>query len=307
MPFKKRTKPLSFKKYKKTDKLIDRFFQFGNRSGGSFSSKSIHSYTIAYDQFFKVVKKEFDKVKREDCEDFYAHLKKKELSKTSISQKVAAVKALFRYAIECQKIKFNPMTIRVSSRSSKNAFLKQYVPSREDIRKIFSVALNPKHDAIIHLLYYHGLRAGEICALKIKDVDFHNRTITIRGKGDKIRKNTLNPKVITPLNNWLRLRPNTDLEEVFVSPSSNKGGKQIPMRVAYVESVISNLVERTDIGQNITPHSFRRAFITHAIEEGIKLPVISRMVGHTDINTTMRYVSLASIDDSTVAENFKGV
>lgn len=167
--------------------------------------------------------------------------------------------------------------------------------SLEDIKKMINACdtkLGLRDKTILLFLLDSGVRRAEFCALNIEDVDFSTGAVEIKhGKGDKRRTVFIGQKTKRLLRKYLRTRKELRLDSpVFVTSKGERlsyaGLRQIFRRRA------------THAGLEKTPgaHDFRRTFAVEALRNGIDLATLSRIMGHTSVSTTMRYLHLLDDD-----------
>lgn len=293
--FRKRIK-LSYEKLPKTKKLIERFFQHGNRNEGEdFSSLTVEQYRYGFHYFFEWFGKEFDKVKPEDGENYTDYLKGQKISIATIRGRLAMIKGLLRYAKDMGYLrKENPVKLikLIGKKDVENKFIENVyktILSREEIQKLLSVTRNPRDNLIIALLYGTGMRVGELVKLNLSDVNLEKRQVFIQGKGNRDRINTLKQCIVRRFQLYLIVRAGSKDGDspVFTSPK----GKRFTYE--SIRLMIDEMVKRAGITKHITPHSFRHMHITHSIEEGIPVPEIKKNVGHSNFETTMKYYQFA--------------
>lgn len=140
------------------------------------------------------------------------------------------------------------------------------------------------------LLYRLGIRIGEAIAIDLKDIDHEKEILLIHGKGRKKRKLPLLPDLVELIDSWLccrnRLYNADQLDALFVS----KKGNRLSIRTA--QDNMKKLVEKAEpfsIDQ-VTPHSLRHAFATHAIEGEQDMVVLKAIMGHASSKSTELYV-----------------
>lgn len=157
----------------------------------------------------------------------------------------------------------------------------------ETIRK---ACKNKRDRALIEFLYSTGCRVSEAINAKIDDVDFLNCTLEVTGKGNKTRTVYINAKAFVYIKDYLSSRTD-DSEYLFVKnikpfDKLTKDG---------VEKVIRVLVKGLNLnGKHITPHSFRHTTATTAVQNGMPITDIQKMLGHTNIETTMIYAKTSN-------------
>lgn len=144
--------------------------------------------------------------------------------------------------------------------------------------------------AVLELLYGLGLRVSECCGLGMRDVDLRGRTVTVLGKGRKIRRLPLGRPALDAVAAWLREgRPElatdaTPADALFL----NRRGRRLGPRDAY------RLVEAHPLpdGRTLHPHALRHAYATHLLEGGADLRTVQELLGHADLATTQIYTHL---------------
>ena len=150
----------------------------------------------------------------------------------------------------------------------------------------------PRDFAILMLMFDCGLRAQETCDLLLSDVDFAERTITVRhGKGDKERIVVFSPDTLTALWNYLRDAPRRPSDPLFRSQRGSGAGG------ALTRSGLRHLFKRLEIAAGIegvrcSPHTMRHAFASSYIMGGGAVEDLQKLMGHTTPAMSMRYVEL---------------
>lgn len=145
--------------------------------------------------------------------------------------------------------------------------------------------------AIIDLLASTGMRVGELVGLNIADIDFDNRECIVFGKGSKERPVYFDARTKIHLQNYLNSRDD-DNPALFVSLLKPHDRLQI----SGVEIMLRKLGKKLDIPK-VHPHKFRRTLATKAIDKGMPIEQVQKLLGHTKIDTTMQY---AMVDQNNV-------
>lgn len=137
--------------------------------------------------------------------------------------------------------------------------------------------------ALIDMLASTGMRVGELVKLNIKDVDFHERECIVTGKGGKQRPVYFDARAKLHLQNYLDSRSDND-PALFVS--SDKEASRLS--IGAVEERVRRLGKTSGVGR-VYPHLFRRTLATHAIDKGMPIEQVQKLLGHAKIDTTMHY------------------
>jgi site-specific recombinase XerD len=159
--------------------------------------------------------------------------------------------------------------------------------AREEIARLFDLTTNLKHRTILMTIYGTGVRLSEACHLRVGDIDSSRMTIRVEdGKGAKDRYTMLSPLLLVALRQyWVAYRPKQWL-------FTNQDGTQ-PISDGTVQKIFYRAMVRAGITKDCGVHGLRHAIATHLLEAGAALPKIQRLLGHSNISTTMRYLHLA--------------
>lgn len=185
----------------------------------------------------------------------------------------------------------------------------EYVDRREVFRKDFEKIIstirlesqNPllmrRNLAIIYLLFYCGLRRGEIVGLLVMDLDMDKRMLTIRGETSKskaTRQVPLNPNVVLYLEDYLleRRKRNYKTSSLFVSGNEDTG-----LSIFGYVHLVRTLVKKSGVQFHL--HKLRHTFASNLVRGKVDVYAIQRLLGHTDIRMTQKYLR------STTAEDFR--
>jgi integrase/recombinase XerD len=157
------------------------------------------------------------------------------------------------------------------------------------VKAILEAPKNLGHRAILATLYATGLRVSEVTKLKVADLDRHRMVIQVRdGKGRKDRQVMLAEPLREVLTAYWRWKRPTD----WLFPGTKPG---CPVSRATVFKTCRKAAGQAGITKPVHPHSFRHAFATHLLDDGVSLPVIQALLGHTNLKTTARYLHVSDI------------
>ena len=144
----------------------------------------------------------------------------------------------------------------------------------------------PRERAIIEFLFSTGCRVSEIAGVKKDDVDWNARTVHLFGKGSKHRTSYLNAKAEVSLKAYLKDRTD-DSDFLFVTERKPHRG----LTTCALEKIVRNIALRSsaEMNKHVTPHILRHTTATLALQNGMPIADISRLLGHEKIETTMIY------------------
>lgn len=165
----------------------------------------------------------------------------------------------------------------------KTAKVVKQIITDEGMEKLRDVCSVPRDLAIIDLLYSTGIRVGELVNLNIDDIDFEQRECIVLGKGDKERKVYFDAKSKIHLQKYIQSRTDNN-PALFVTLDAPFDR----LKISGVEIRLRELGRKTNIGR-IHPHKFRRTMATRAIDKGMPIEQVQKILGHSQIDTTMQY------------------
>lgn len=155
----------------------------------------------------------------------------------------------------------------------------------------------PRRDrAMLEVLYGSGLRATELCALRLADVNLEERIMRVTGKGNKTRLVRFGRKACEAIENYIKYerswltaatgtgQPAKARPELFLSERRGR-----PLTRERIWQIVTELARLAGFNERIYPHLMRHSFATHLLENGADLRVIQELLGHADITTTAIY------------------
>jgi site-specific recombinase XerD len=165
------------------------------------------------------------------------------------------------------------------------------VMSKEEVADVLGSIDNFKHRVVLLFIYSTGTRVSECVNTKLTDIDSRRMQVNIReGKGLKQRAVPLSPLLLKALRRYYRAYgPGHYLFE-------GAGGKGTHLGVSAVREICRKARYRTPhIHKQYTPHTFRHCFATHLLEQGTNLLVIQRLMGHSDLGNTLKYLHVQKL------------
>jgi len=166
--------------------------------------------------------------------------------------------------------------------------------SADEVAKFWRSFRSFRDLALVGLMLLDGLRSCEVLALRLEDLQLADAQMRVLGKGNKKRVLPLPSEVIEVLDQYLRLeRPLTNSPSLFVSLKGRHRGR------AMTPAGLRSLFRHHRVGSQVphaNAHRFRHTFGTDMVRDGISLPALQHLMGHSQIHTTMLYVQLAPQD-----------
>ncbi len=236
----------------------------------------------------------YDAVNRHLLREYVFWLMDQGMSKSSIANKLSAVRSFYRYLQREQIILENPLE-RISS-PKLDRRLPKFLTAAEMERLLNAPdPLSPigKRDrAIIELLYATGLRVSEISALDLSRIDIQNREIRVTGKGNKERVVLMGQPAADAFQIYLedarpKLLGNKKTTAVFIT---FYGQRIIDRRI---QKILDYYAKSAGIQRQVHPHILRHSFATHMLDGGADLRVVQELLGHTSLETTQIYTHVS--------------
>jgi site-specific recombinase XerD len=163
------------------------------------------------------------------------------------------------------------------------------VMNTQEIKTLIDSIKNIKHRTVVMLLYSTGMRLSEIAALKITDIDSKNMRIkVVQGKGAKDRYTILSEQVLQELRAYY----------IIYKPAIylfNGSGKGRPISHRSIQHLVQNALAQAGLNsKNYTVHTIGHSFATHLVDNGTDLHTVKELLGHSNLQTTMRYMHLTT-------------
>lgn len=260
------------------------------------SDKSLYLYNIVLNDFFQAIQKSNDKVTANDIRIYlYKYQKDHDISNRTLDCRRTIICSYFGWLASEEYIFKNP-ALNIAPIKYERKHKKPM--SQLDLEKVRSACKNNREKAIVEMLYSTGCRVSELEHLNISDVNFETKEVILFGKGNKHRVSYLNAKAEVSLKNYLQERTDND-EALFVydkKPYSR-------LKKSGIELIIKNIVNRTNgINVHVTPHVFRHTTASVSLERGMNVVEVSKLLGHSKVETTMEYITT---DSSSLKGNHK--
>lgn len=278
------------------DRLVDEFLNYLTVERG-LSNNTIRAYQRDLNKYIDFLEQKgirsFEKVKREDINNFSLAQKDKGLSVNSISRNLVAIKVFHRFLASEGHIARDITSVLVSPKLWKK------LPDVLNINEVDKLLSQPdlsnwlgiRDRAILEVLYGTGARVAEAANLKLSDLNLEVGFVRCTGKGDKERVIPLGRKAVGAIRVYLnKVRPRLVKKDnqpvLFLNRFGNKMSRQTLWKLIKKYSAYAR------INKAIMPHTLRHSFATHLLEGGADLRAVQEMLGHADISTTQVYTHI---------------
>ena len=168
------------------------------------------------------------------------------------------------------------------------------VLSQDEVARLLDATTCLKHQAALSVAYGAGLRASEVAALKVRDVDSERMLLRVeRGKGGQYRNAMLPAGLLALLREWWK---HGRQQGVMHADGWLFPGQHYlkPLSTRQLHRVVVEAGQAAGIGKRIGPHTLRHCFATHLLEDGIDVRVIQALLGHARLDTTAFYTKVAT-------------
>jgi integrase/recombinase XerD len=210
-------------------------------------------------------------------------VKERKLSYSSINQAACAAQFLFQTVLGHGREHFHILFAKVPAKQPE-------LLAREEILRLFMTCSHPARRMLLQTIYATSLRVSEACALKVSDIDSAPERMCVRvanGKGGKGRYSILSLTLLQLLRHYARTyQPQTWL---FTDSTGRP-----PMYIEMAQRAYNGAAIRAGITKSGGVHTLRHCFATHLLGGGVDLYTIQKLLGHTHIATTGRYLHLIS-------------
>ena len=228
-----------------------------------------------------------DTAKREDLRRYQLFLVDQGTSPISLNAAITGLKFFFDVTLDHPELMSKMRPVRVPHTLP-------VVLSREEVSRLIIAAGNLKHQTALALAYATGLRASEVVALKVSDIDSQRMTLRVeRGKGQKDRYAMLAPVLLERLRVWWRVaRAQGKMPDGgWLFPGLDPVDQLSPRQL---NRAIHAAAREANIDKRVSMHTLRHSFATHLLEQKVDIRVIQVLLGHKKLETTALYTQVAT-------------
>ena len=249
--------------------------------------KTQSAYIRAVRQFALYLGRSPDTASAEDLRNYQLHLVDHGISPVSLNAAISGLKFFFDITLDREELMARMRPVRVPRTLP-------VVLSPEEVSRLIAAAGNLKHQTALSVAYGAGLRASEVVALKVGDVDSQRMTLRIeQGKGRKDRYAMLSPVLLERLRVWWKVAraQGKMLDGGWLFPGLNPIES---LSTRQLNRAIHAAAELAQIDKRVSMHTLRHSFATHLLEQKVDIRVIQVLLGHKKLETTALYTQVAT-------------
>ncbi|MTI88270.1 MAG: tyrosine recombinase XerC [Balneolaceae bacterium] len=281
--------------------LIEKYLKYLNVERNA-SEHTIISYRTDLESFLSFMAAleetelesiDVESVSRLNIRLWLGELSEQDYAKSTIARKVAALRSFFKYCFKRGHIQKNPAHLLVVPKKNKSL---PKTATVEDIERMMECvntrSIKGLQDrAILELFYGTGIRLSELTGLNVTDIDFRQKQVLVRGKGNKQRIIPLGKTVIGILKTFKKRRtelygPRTDQDAKKALFLAASGQRMYNRAVNYM---VEKYLKRTSEVTQKSPHVLRHSFATHMLDNGADIRIIKEFLGHANLAATQVY------------------
>jgi site-specific recombinase XerD len=249
--------------------------------------KTQTAYIRAVRKLAKYLGRSPDTATEEDLRRFQLHMVDEGASPITLNATIVGLNFLFTVTLGRPEIMARMQSVRVP-------FKLPVVLSKDEVARLIGATRNLKHQVALSLAYGTGLRVSEVVALKVTDIDSQRMTLRVeQGKGRKDRYAMLSPILLERLRVWWRV--------AHAQGKMLDGGWLFPgmdpldaLTARQLNRAIHDAAITARIDKRVSMHTLRHSFATHLLEQKEDIRVIQVLLGHKKLDTTARYVQVAT-------------
>lgn len=263
------------------------------KSERNYSDLTIKNYQLDLTDYFKFIKNnnlDYLNIKREDVLNYLKYLDNCNLKNVTISRRISCLRSFYNYLLELGVVNKNIF------KNIKNPKIEKKLPNflnyneMEDMLESIDIStpLGLRDRLIIEMFYSTGIRVSELISIKKDNIDNVNKTIRIKGKGNKERIVCFGEYADKILNKYLKTDFSGDSAYLFTTENKD------PLTVMEVEQIVKKIVEKLSLHTHVTPHTLRHTFATHLLNNGADIKTVQTLLGHSSLSTTGIYAHVSN-------------
>lgn len=242
------------------------------------SGYTLRNYTDFNRKFLEFVKKNPENVTEDDVKLYLSE----NMDNSSSSTIIIFLSAL-RYA-------FSNILKKDITSNIKRPKKEKRIPSvltKDEVKKLINSIVSKKSRLMVSFMYACGFRVSELVNLKVKDLNFDEKTVKVtQGKGKKDRISNIPEFLLEELKEQVELQKKLNQEYLFTGPNGRLSSRNI-------QKIIQKVAKKAGINKEVHCHTLRHSFATHLLENGTDIRKIQELLGHSDLSTTQIYTHIS--------------
>jgi len=245
-----------------------------------FSGRTVEAYLAGVKGLAKYYMRAPDQLSDAEVQRYLLYIREeRQLADSTCNQIRCALKFFYEVTVRRPQASLTVPPMRQAQKLPQ-------ILSREEVERIVAATRTLRERVLLMAAYGGGLRVSEVAALRPEDLDGERGVIRVeQGKGKKDRYTVLAERLVREVGLYYTVygRP-----QHWVFPQRSDATRHLD--VASAQKIYTTAKRRAGIEKVGGIHALRHAFATHSLEAGLDLPTLGRMLGHTSVTTTMRYL-----------------
>lgn len=264
----------------------------------NYSENTVNSYLMEINKFEAFVKEnklDYKNFTRNEIREYLKYLDGQKLKSTSISKNLSSLRSFYKFMVNEGVVENNNFLLISNPKKEKKLpnFLSEI--EIEDLLDIYDLNTYDgiRNRLILELLYATGVRVSELVNIKLKDINYYDKSILIMGKGSKERIVLYGEYTKSLLEKYLNESRNVYLDtknsDYLIL---NKFGNRLSVR--SVQKLIEKSTAKIALKHKVTPHTIRHTFATHLLNHGADIKSVQELLGHESLSTTQIYTHITN-------------
>ena len=260
-----------------------------------YSELTVRAYLTDLEGFSDYLQHEFDsnliqEVNYSQIRNWIVSLVEQDISNRSINRKVSSLNSYFKFLFKIGTIENNPLSKHKALKTTKKIQIPFSQQEMKEVLQILELETDfegLRNRLIVELFYATGIRRIELIQIKLKDLDFTNKTLKVLGKRNKERFVPLIDSVAIAATKYLELRNALEVIQDNDYLFLTKKGLKVYETLVY--RVINEYFSRASRKVKKSPHILRHSFATHLLNQGADLNAVKELLGHSSLAATQVY------------------
>jgi integrase/recombinase XerD len=247
----------------------------------NYSPRTVEAYVAAVAKLARHFQRSPDQLSGEEIRAFQVDLLARKTSWSQFNQIVCGLRFFYRTTLG------RPEVVVMLPYGKRPKSL-PVVLSMEEVAQLLAAAKPGRERMLLETAYGCGLRISELLGLQVTDIDASRMVVTVRhGKGAKDRQVPLSARLLTSLRAWWC----THRQKPWLFPGKTPAGH---LSDGMVQRLAQRVVARAQLRKKATLHTLRHSYATHLLEAGVDVVTLQKLLGHSDLSTTARYLHLST-------------